>query len=171
MIFGPFSYRNCTFCSDLSQELNDWKGADTTNGQLSDAVKSEIRKRQEELARDRKCKQDSNVKIKQERLANKQEAMSGDWALDQTTRLGGYVFFQRDMPLKPLANGEQRYYHRTADLPDDIQRVSLGHSRRSCILSSDGVGRRLEISWSERGSSLHGVFDEGSSSWTFLPTM
>ena len=89
------------------QELTDWRGARTKDGQLDSSTKSAIRARMAELARTRDKERPQAVTFKQQRLANEEDARAEDWAWRQTVGYGESAF-RRTSPCTPLKKGEKR---------------------------------------------------------------
>ena len=108
--------------------------------------------------------------LQAERETNKHQALAVDWGLRQSTPLPGLVFFKRERPVRPLINGETRFYIDSVDLPDDVLEKSFGHRRRSCLEYVDG-STALEVHWTNRGSSIHTILDLGASSWPVQATL
>ncbi len=96
-------------------------------GKLTEKAKTLIQKRMELLAKKQHKEKERLPKLKQKRLANKEDGRGTDWMLRNTTGLGGLKFFQRDTPVKPLLAKAERYYAQWEDLPPDVQEISCGH--------------------------------------------
>ena len=88
--------------------------------------------------------------LKQRRLANKEDALAGDWAFQQL------VGFKRKHFVKLLQPGQERYYVDTASLPEQIRALCRRHKRR-CI-DTDGESS-LAVLWASVGPSLNKVVD------------
>ena len=102
--------------------------------------------------------------LKAKKMANKESVLATDWAIQQSTALGGLVFFKRKFPVRPLRRGQTRFWKKTRKCSPEVQAASLGHKWRSCVKDIDGTSC-LEVIWSERGPSMFETLDMGSSSW------
>ena len=120
-------------------------------------------KRMELLAKKSSSDKFQTQSLKQDRLANKYDALAEDWGF-QIIGMGGIKRFQRKKVCRLLERGETRSWVATEDLPDDVRGESHGHKRR-CQIESPTGSKRFAVDWSDTLASKHVVLDMGSSSW------
>ena len=101
--------------------------------------------------------------LSQKKTSNRDDALAFDWAMRNSTALGGWSFFKARAP-HILKENTKRWFVPTETLPDAIQAVSMGHKLRCCI-QEDGGRSKFRCMWSKRGPAMHTVIDMGSASW------
>ena len=150
--------------SKVWQELRDFRGVNKVKKKLCKVAKNKIQARHKAMCSLRIAAAKKQNSLKQKKLSNKEAALTVDWSMQNSTSLGGLVYFKRKQPVRPLKPGETRFFKLVEKLPPAIQAVSRGHKWRSCIKDIRGK-KRFECIWSERESSLFQTLDMGSASW------
>lgn len=76
------------------------------------------------------------------RLGNKLSILAMDHALQIACDVG-LAHYLSERPIRPLGLEEERYYVAASDLPAEL--ISLGQSRRACVLDKKQKKTRLEL--------------------------
>jgi hypothetical protein len=156
---------------EVGQVIPDWRGGNQDKpGKLTKAAKGAVRKRHEALMGKQDVgkgkKSTGPPTVKQERLANKYNALSGDAGIRRGVGVRGYQSFQHQQRSKRLTSGRKRFFVAKDDLPEDLKAKCAKRTRRSAI-EAPGEDAFLEVLWAAPRPILFQATDMGSIGWVF----
>jgi len=152
--------------SKLAQVLKEWKGQKGAGVNLDTEAKARWRDKVRQFCCMRASAGRDNVlkQVKVKYASNVQHIKALDHALVGGCGFGLMKFMPERRPVA-LAAGEKRFLVDVASLPADIQAVSPGRLKRSCILDKATNSTRLEVVWGRDRAVLQNCLDQGSVGW------
>ena len=136
-------------------EHPDFRGLDTKDWKLTDEGVAAYKKALESFLERQAEKKRPIPKLMQRRLANKWSLCATDGALKGSVGVGLSVLEDKD-PVRALKPAESRFFTPIETLPDELQQIGAGRTRRSCIKWTTEAGitkTRLEVQWGKKQKS------------------